>query len=610
MDAAMEAGVDRKSLLLCLGLVLVSRLPFLNQAIQGDDHIYLTEAQHALVDPLHPNDVKYVFIGDQVDLRGHSHPPGNAWPLAALILIFGDVYEVPFHAAYIVFSLIAVWAMWRLACRFSERPLWATLLFIAVPAFVVNGGSLEADLPFLAFWMASIALFLSGRMVPAAIAMAAAAMLAYQAVFLLPILFCGTRLGLSQPLPPDQSPDGVPSGSGAVGWAPYATLLTPLVVLIAWQIFTRLTTGTMPAGKLAEYFSTYAFQAIGHKLQNALMLFIHSWWIVFPALVPGAAAIAWRRRREPETLFLLAWIGIFFAGALAIFFSGSARYLLPMAAPVAILASRLRARWLAPCFAMQLALGLALATVNYQHWDGYRTFAAALRGPSGGHRVWVDNDWGLRYYLEADHALPARKGQHVRPGDIVVSSELGHNVEFTAPLSLLASADIQATLPLRLIGLNAHSGYSTVEEGYLPFGVSTGPIDRVTARLVMERHATQEYLTISAPEAAEQVVSGIFPADRWMSQAGVVILKRPAVPRKLRAEFYLPPNAKARQVTLLLDGKEVASHTYPGPGSYTLTSTEPLQGTAVEIRVDRTFSAPGDQRALGMVLIGVGFVQQ
>ena len=95
-----------------------------------------------------------------------------------------------------------------------------------------------------------------------------------------------------------------------------------------------------------------------------------------------------------------------------------------------------------------------------------------------------------------------------------------------------------------------------------------------------------------------------------MSQAGVVILKRPAVPRKLRAEFYLPPNAKARQVTLLLDGKEVASHTYPGPGSYTLTSVEPLQGTTVEIRVDRTFSAPGDQRALGMVLIGVGFVQQ
>jgi hypothetical protein len=603
----MEARVDRKSLLLCLGLVLLIRLPFLNQAIQGDDHIYITEAQHALVDPLHPSDVKYVFLGDQVDLRGHSHPPGNAWPLAGLILLFGDVYEVPFHAAYIVFSMIAVWAMWRLACRFSERPLWATLLFIAVPAFVVNGGSLEADLPFLAFWMASIALFLSGRLMLAALAMAAAAMMAYQSVFLLPILFCGIRLRLVQwDRPPGLSACGTQRQAGRP--VPlYATLLTPLLVLIAWQLFTRLTTGTMPAGKLAEYFSTYAFQAIQHKLQNALMLFIHIWWIVFPALVPATAALAWRKRRDPATLFLLAWMGIFFAGALAIFFSGSARYLLPMAAPVAILASRLPTKWLAPAFAVQLSLAVSLATVNYQHWDGYRAFAASLRAPSAGHRVWVDNDWGLRYYLESDHALPARKGQHVRPGDIIVSSELGHNVEFTAPLSLLSSANIQATLPLRLIGLNSHSGYSTVDEGYLPFGISTGPVDRVMARLVMERHATQEYLTISAPEAAEQVVSGIFPADRWMSQAGVVILKSPAVPKNLRAEFYLPPNAKARQVTLLLDGREIASQTYPGPGHYTLTSAEPLQGTTVEIRVDRTFTAPGDRRALGMVLIGVGF---
>jgi hypothetical protein len=259
---------------------------------------------------------------------------------------------------------------------------------------------------------------------------------------------------------------------------------------------------------------------------------------------------------------------------------------------------------------VQLALALALATVNYQHWDGYRTFAAGLRGTSAGHRVWVDNDWGLRYYLESDHALPARKGQHVRPGDIVVSSELGHNVEFTAPLSPLSEGVMQSAIPLRLIGLNSHSGYSTVEQGYLPFGVSGDPMDRVTARLVLERHPTLEYLTTNSPAAVGQIVSGIFPNDRWMSQAAIVVLKSPAVPRKVSAEFYIPPNAKARQVTLLLDGREVASHTYAGPGAYTLTSAEPLHGSTVEIRVDRTFTAPGDRRALGMVLIGVGFAQQ
>src|SRR3954454_6363111 len=170
---AVEGKTGRWGLWLALGLVLLIRLPFLNQAIQGDDHIYLTEAQHALIDPLHPSDVKYVFLGDDVDLRGHSHPPGNAWPLAGLLLVFGDVKEIPFHAAYIGFSLIAMWAMWSLARRFTEHPIWAALLFLAVPTYVINGTSLEADLPFLAFWLAAIALFLSGRLALAALAMAA-----------------------------------------------------------------------------------------------------------------------------------------------------------------------------------------------------------------------------------------------------------------------------------------------------------------------------------------------------------------------------------------------------------------------------------------------------
>src|SRR3954452_10629311 len=173
----MEAGVSNKPLLWLLALVLLIRLPFLNQAIQGDDHIYITEAQHALIDPLHPSDVKYVFLGDEVDLRGHSHPPGNAWPLAGLLLIFGDVKEVPFHAAYLVFSLIAVAAMWSLATRFSPHPVWATLLFIAVPAFVVNGTSLESDLPFLASFLCAIAFSVAGLPACAFLALVTASMM-------------------------------------------------------------------------------------------------------------------------------------------------------------------------------------------------------------------------------------------------------------------------------------------------------------------------------------------------------------------------------------------------------------------------------------------------
>ena len=96
--------------------------------------------------------------------------------------------------------------------------------------------------------------------------------------------------------------------------------------------------------------------------------------------------------------------------------------------------------------------------------------------------------------------------------------------------------------------------------------------------------------------------------DRGNGGAGV---KNPAEPKKLRAEFYIAPQAAARRAWLLLDGREVATGTYSGDGKYTLESAEALRGAGasatVELRVDRTFRAPGDQRDLGVVLIGAGF---
>jgi 4-amino-4-deoxy-L-arabinose transferase-like glycosyltransferase len=598
METGVAARGGTRGWWLVLALVLLLRLPFLQQAIQGDDDIYRTEAEHALIDPLHPNDVKYVFLGDEVDLRGHSHPPLNAWALAGLIAVVGDIREVPFHAAYIVFSLIAAASMWALARRFSPQPLWASLLFLAVPAFVVNGGSFESDLPFLAWWMAAVALFCGGRLAWAAVALALAAMTAYQAIFLVPILALYVWLFRRR----DQ--------------AAWAVVLVPVATIAAWQLFTRLTTGALPASMLAGYFSQYGFQQVAKKLASALMLFIHSWFIVFPALVPPTALLAWRRRREPETLFLLGWIALFFAGAVVVFFAGSARYLLPMAAPVALLASRLRVKWLAPAFALQLALGIGLAAVNYQHTNAYRDFAHELRAVTAGHRVWVAGEWGLRFYLEADGALPLRKTQQLRAGDVVVSSELAYPVEFTAPATPIAQREIAPALPLRLIALDSHSGYSTCDRGFWPFGISSGAIDRVRALMIVDRQPTDEYVMMNAADAATQLVSGIFALEqgryRWIGKTAVIVLKSPVEPLPLRATFNIPPQVPARTVRLLLDGTEVAAKTYTAPGTYTLESAPVrAQGptATMAIEVDRTYQAPGDSRKLGIVLSGAGFAR-
>ncbi len=582
-------------LALVLAAVLLIRLPFLNQAIQGDDVYYLAAAEHAQIEPLHPNHVQYVFQGDRVDLRGFPHPPLNAWFLALLLAVMGDIREAPFHAAYILFSWIAALAMWSLARRFSPRPLWATLLFLAVPAFVVNGNSFESDLPFLAFWMAGVACFAADRKMLAAGAMALAALSAFQAVFLTPILAVYVWIYRRH---------------DRAAWL--LTLTAPATIL-AWQLFERWSSGALPAAVAAGYMSSYGLQALANKLRSAAALAVHACFMLFPALLPGAALAA-RKRRDRDTAFLAAWMALFFAGAAVLFFAGSARYLLPMAAPLALLVSRLRTRWLAAGFAAQMTLSLALATVNYQHWDGYRRFARRIRPATAGHRVYIDGEWGLRYYLEADGGLPLERGQVLRAGDMVVSSRLAYPLAISAPTATIAEQPIRAWLPLQLIGLQARSGYSTASKGLRPFDISTAPIDIVRAAVVLERHPTLAYLPMGSPEAPAQIVSGLYDLEsgawRWMSASAVVLLKSPGRPAPLAAVFNIPDAAPARHVELWLDGRLAAAATYAGPGAYTLESppqTAVGPTATATVTVDRTFSVPGDHRELGVVVAAIGF---
>ena len=432
----------------------------------------------------------------------------NAWPLALLVAAFGEVKEIPFHAAYIAFSLIAVWSMWSLAQAFlAASPSGPRCSSVAVPAFVVNGNSFEPDIPFLAFWMASIALFVSGRTGWAVAAMVVCSLEAYQAVFLTPILGAWCWFERRQ------------AGKPAV--------LTPVLVLRRRPALRALLHRSPTRCRPDRLFHPLRLPGARAQAPQRRRPRDPFCFIVCPILIPGAAIHAWRDRRDRNIQFLLAWIGFFFAGAVVVFFAGSARYLLPIAAPVALLASRLRPRWLALGFALQLALSVGLAMENYDHWSAYRALAPTIARLADGHRIWVDGEWGLRYYLEQAGALPLTHAQTLRPTDLVVSSALGHAVPLTAPATPIMQVGIRSSIPLRIIGLETHSGFSDASAGLWPFGVSSGVIDRVTASVIGERHVTLEFLPIDAPEAREQIVSGIYP-DHWMTGTAIVALKSPA----------------------------------------------------------------------------------
>jgi hypothetical protein len=618
----------RRDILIVALFVLVLRVPFLNQAIQGDDVYYLYKAEHALIEPLHPLHTQYAFLGQMVDVRGHPHPPFNAWFLALLLAIFKDVSEVRFHAAYVLFSLIAaIGALW-IARRFSPRPLVATLLFLVTPAFVVNGNSLEADIPFLAFWLLSTALFVSAvdhrslkLLAAASAAMVLAALAAYQAVFLVPILLLYGR-------------------KWRTSWI---AACTPPIVLIGWQLFERFTGGTLPASVLAGYMQSGQLEAFLPKIKNAVALTGHLAWIVFPSFwlppiiaMPAAAAAAlydphpifwgsiavgvgilvWCAKHWRD--FLAQWVLIFFAGALIVLFAGSARYLLPIALPIAILATR-RAEpvWLYAGLGCELALSLGLAVVNYQHWDGYRQFAGALQHDVETKRTWINGEWGLRYYLEAKGGLPLLQSTVPHPGDIVVTSAIGLPQKFTTGggIAVITSErSITSRVPLRIVALQSKSAYSTTMFGLRPFDISLATIDEVRAETIIERKPTLSDLPMSAPESDQQIVSGIYQIEenawRWMSQTGTILLKSPPKAMPLVIHLVIPTQSPARQVTVDVNGKRVASETYADQGTHVITTTpfRPESDTAtVVVSTDKILPSQLDRRQLSIILTRVGF---
>ncbi|MFN7922255.1 MAG: glycosyltransferase family 39 protein [Bryobacteraceae bacterium] len=622
--------------LLCLiALAILIRVAFLFHPVQGDDVFYLAIAQHAQVEPAHPLHFKLIASGIEVDMRGYAHPPGNAWILAALLAGFGDIREAPFHAFYALFSVITVIAAWSIAKRFSPRPFEATLLFIATPAWVINGNSFESDLPFLAIWLSALALWIFAvdrRCIFAALAAAMCAGLAgltsFQSVMLI-VLFA------------------LYLWSERRHWrAAWALIFMPAIAIAAWQGFEKLTGGSLPADVLNAYSAKYEFHSLANKAKNALAMTVHlGWmappvlaWVAFsgPALWAAAAAALAGAFHDPSPLFWLpfgtgagllvwiatklrerflpAWILLFFAATLVIFFAGSARYLLPVAVPLSILlANRLEARpRLMHAMALtHLALGVALALANFQHWDSAR--AAAASAPPAP-RLWTHSEHGLRFYAEAAGARQVRpSGQTFRPGDVLIASALAGAFQPTGggEWVKLREVDVRPALPFRLLSSSGRSGYSSAKLGQRAFDIDTAAADRVSIWTLRERAATLTYLTMNAPGADTHFVSGVYALDgpdwRWTAPRAVFTLKAPESPQPVEATFRIIEQTKGRKVSLAVGGETVAEETYPRDGLYTLRSERAVSGATVTLTVDRAFQPPNDQRELGVILTGVGF---
>lgn len=149
------------NILIIVFFVLLLSLPFLNKAFHIDDTAYIYVARQIIKDPLHPYSFNFDW-SSQSGLATHiTNPPLVSYYIALIILFFGEKESV-IHFFFILFPVIAGVSMFYIAKKFTKKPLGSALLLVVSVAFVVMMHDVMLDIPFLAFFLLSMAVFIYG----------------------------------------------------------------------------------------------------------------------------------------------------------------------------------------------------------------------------------------------------------------------------------------------------------------------------------------------------------------------------------------------------------------------------------------------------------------
>jgi len=160
--------MNRLNILLISILAACVLLPFSNRAFLIDDEYHFTVAKQILEHPLRPYDFKADELGGEMNgwNRGETpwliNPPLMHYFLALGIKIFGENTTL-IRIYFIIFPLISAICMYCLAAEFTAYPLFAALLMVFTPAFLVTSTGLMIDSVLLAFYLLTLVLFIKGE---------------------------------------------------------------------------------------------------------------------------------------------------------------------------------------------------------------------------------------------------------------------------------------------------------------------------------------------------------------------------------------------------------------------------------------------------------------
>ncbi len=521
-------------------LPMVLLVPFAGRAFHIDDTLYLWAAKQIHAEPLnYYNTVVNQWGSDQPLYDVMVNPPGFPYFLALVALLFGWG-EVPLHLAVALMAGFYGGGTYLLACRLCARPVLATSLAVLTPTFLISSTTVMTDMPMAALYVWGVLLWVlacdhrRARLYIASMICVSLAMLVkYSGFTALPLLLAYTLIkdrklgssafyllvpvavlvayqtveyqlyGRTQLLFSLEYAKSAQSDPIAANWLkPHIAMAFTggcfiSVVFLAPALWSRRVLAGMAAATGILTVASYPF---AETLLYTTRMSPSVTWLLSAQnalfVVGGAQIVAFTlldlwSRRNGESALLVLWVLGTIAFTLLINWSINARTLLPMAAPVAILAVRRlreksgdygagRQRWICACaLSLTATLSLTLTWVDYRQANSARVAAEkftedALRYPF---HYFFESHWGFQYYMEQAR-IPYLDDTQLREDDRIVAPLWGSVVPDYDPAMARRVPDAELTLQsvpwLATMHPSVGAGFYAHTRGPLPYAF--GPV--------------------------------------------------------------------------------------------------------------------------------------
>ncbi len=545
-------------------IAIAAALPYLvvvifsGKAFHIDDPAYLWSAEHILKSPLDFYGFEVNWGGTDVMMyEANKNPPGVSYYIALGAWLFGWGERAQHLWMGLWASALGV-GTYLLARRFGTSGLWAVVTTLSMPVVMVSVTTVMADVQMLALYTGAIVCWMYGLdrkhrdlLMASGLLAAAAFMTKYFGATLLPLLFV---YGLLR--------------ERRVGnWCLH--LLIPAVVIVLYLLWARYLYGLDPlaeAGKyttetalytmssyvnarpligvvfaggcmttvlfyapllwrgrtlaigavvgvagllLAARYDGYFFYKEAPSAAQAFQFSAH--YVAFLLCGIGVLALGIadvRRARDADAALLLLWLFGTFVFATVLNWSVTARTILPMAVPTAILVSRRIDQHPVTPSLQRWRWALLVPALGLTMWVTYGDYASAALMRRAADQVhaqaksyagdyWFMGHWGYQYYLQENGSryLTQKNRANLKPGDriAVVRWLTLDSMDFDAT-SIYRVPDAEIVLRNPSVASLHHpvtrSGFYTSVLGPLPF--TLGPAPDVVIEVLQYQPATAQ----------------------------------------------------------------------------------------------------------------------